>query len=203
MRLQPIDKNMRSFALAGIVSAFVGLCFIVTLTTNTVANAKPISDDGCPGDCQKSLAEAKAATAQYHIVQNAFSDGFFSTGTCVAVPGLGAMGIHFINPARMFDGQVDESQPETLLYLSDGAGGYKLLGLEYYMPVIVGGMPWFGPGPPPVPHNPAPELFGRTFDGPMPGFGPGQPWHYSLHVWAWKHNPNGMFTPFNPKLSCQ
>src|SRR5215216_1000372 len=137
MRFQLIDKTMRRLALAGIVSAFVGLSLIVTLTSNTIANARPASDDDCPGNCQSSLAKAKAATAQYQIVQNALSDGFFSTGTCVAVPGLGAMGIHFINPARMFDGQVNEAEPETLLYLPDGEGGYKLTGLEYYMPVIV------------------------------------------------------------------
>ncbi len=27
------------------------------------------------------------------------------------------------------------------------------------------------------------------------------PRHYDLHVWAWKHNPAGLFAPFNPKVS--
>jgi hypothetical protein len=31
--------------------------------------------------------------------------------------------------------------------------------------------------------------------------GPAFP-HYQLHVWVWKNNPNGMYTPFNPNVSC-
>jgi hypothetical protein len=56
--------------------------------------------------------------------------------------------------------------------------------------------------PPPSIDNPAPVLFGRTFDGPMPGHAPGMPWHYDLHVWAWEHNPAGTFSQFNPSLAC-
>ena len=25
---------------------------------------------------------------------------------------------------------------------------------------------------------------------------------YELHVWAWKHNPSGMFADWNPTVSC-
>ncbi len=30
------------------------------------------------------------------------------------------------------------------------------------------------------------------------------PNHWDLHVWAWAHNPNGMFAQFNPSpaVSC-
>ena len=28
------------------------------------------------------------------------------------------------------------------------------------------------------------------------------PTHYDLHVWVGKHNPAGIFTPFNPSLHC-
>lgn len=24
-----------------------------------------------------------------------------------------------------------------------------------------------------------------------------------LHVWVWKHNPNGMFEDWNPNVSCE
>ena len=30
----------------------------------------------------------------------------------------------------------------------------------------------------------------------------GMPVHYDLHVWLWKHNPSGVFAPFNPDASC-
>jgi len=47
-----------------------------------------------------------------------------------------------------------------------------------------------------------PSLFGQEFDGPMAGHAPGMPVHYDLHVWFWHDNPNGLFAPFNPALSC-
>jgi hypothetical protein len=28
------------------------------------------------------------------------------------------------------------------------------------------------------------------------------PTHWSLHVWLWKDNPNGLFAAFNPDVSC-
>jgi hypothetical protein len=27
--------------------------------------------------------------------------------------------------------------------------------------------------------------------------------HYELHFWLYKKNPSGMFSPFNPDVSCQ
>src|ERR687884_496863 len=65
----------------------------------------------CPDDCQEQLTTARAATAQYHDLNKALQDGFISTFECVEVPGLGAMGVHYINPARMMDLSVDASQP--------------------------------------------------------------------------------------------
>ena len=31
----------------------------------------------------------------------------------------------------------------------------------------------------------------------------GLPPLYPLHVWAWKENPNGAFTNWNPAVSCE
>ena len=50
-----------------------------------------------------------------------------------------------------------------------------------------------------------PELFGQTFDGPMAGHHPLMPTaltHYDLHVWLWKENPAGLFSPTNPDVKC-
>jgi hypothetical protein len=72
----------------------------------------------------------------------------------------------------------------------------RLVGVEYFLAIGAPGDP-IPPDPPP-----APELFGRTFDGPMEGHGPDQPPHYDLHVWAWQANPAGLFAPFNPNVIC-
>lgn len=175
------------------------------LVLKSSAQANAASGGDCTGECQEQLARAKAATAQYHNEAKALEDGFISTFHCVEAPGLGAMGIHYINPLRMMDTSVDASRPEALLFIRQNDGKMRLVGLEYVAPVMSNGAPWFGGAnnPPPVIDNPAPTLFGRSFDGPMPGHGPGEPWHYDLHVWAWRDNPRGLFFPFNPKLSCQ
>jgi hypothetical protein len=52
------------------------------------------------------------------------------------------------------------------------------------------------------PHDP-PQLHGQLFhlfDSPNRfGLDP----FYTLHVWAWKDNPNGTFTNWNPNVSCE
>jgi hypothetical protein len=154
----------------------------------TPAAAQSASPEDCPEECRRQLAEARAATAKYHDVNAALADGFIPTGPCVAVPSLGAMGIHYANFFRLFDASVNPAEPEFLLYAPDGRGGLRLVALEYFVPAYLAEEP--------------PALFGREFEGPMPGHGPGEPVHYDLHVWAWRHNPAGMFAPFNPKVGC-
>ncbi|MCA1639435.1 MAG: hypothetical protein LC768_14050, partial [Acidobacteria bacterium] len=131
---------------------------------------------------RKALASARAATARYHNVDQTIADGFVPVSPCVAVPQLGAMGIHYSNFARAGNLNLDAAEPETLLYIPDENGNLRLVGLEYVR---------FRP-----PTPPAPTLFGQEFhyDSRLGA--------YTLHVWAWRHNPSGMFAPFNPKLSC-
>ena len=51
-------------------------------------------------------------------------------------------------------------------------------------------------------HSGPPQLMGQLFhlfDSPNRF---GLPAFYTLHVWAWKDNPNGTFTNWNPDVSC-
>jgi hypothetical protein len=144
----------------------------------------------------KDLARLRQATTKYHDVNVALADGFIPTLHCIEEPGLGGMGIHFINPARIMDPAINLLEPEILLYLETN-DGMKLLGIEYMFPI--------GPPDAPIPNPapPSPVLFGRPFDGPMLGHEPGMPPHYDLHVWVWQANPDGIFAPFNPNVSCE
>jgi len=142
----------------------------------------------------KELAQVRQATTKYHDVNVALADGFIQTPACVASPD-GGMGIHFVNPARIMDPAINLLEPEILLYI-ETEDGMKLLGVEYMFAI---GAP---DAPVPNPAPPSPVLFGRPFDGPMLGHEPGMPPHYDLHVWVWQANPSGIFTQFNPKVSC-
>jgi hypothetical protein len=144
----------------------------------------------------KDLAAVRQATMKYHDVNVALADGFIRTPACVEEPGLGGMGIHFINPARLVDPEENILEPEILLYV-ETANGFKLIGVEYFYGIGAPDTPIPDPAPP------APILFGRPFDGPMEQHEPGQPPHYDLHVWVWQANPTGIFAPFNPNVSCK
>jgi len=185
-------------------SGFVvaALALIINCFAATTVFGQNISNE-CNAQCRRELANAAAATAPYHRESAALADGFTATDDCVSAPGLGAMGIHYLNIARASDLTVKASEPELLLYEPTHNGGRRLVRVEYFVPVISNGAPWFDPNnPPPVIDNAAPKLFGKTFDGPMPGHEPGMPWHYDLHVWIWKYNPSGLFAQFNPTAQC-
>jgi hypothetical protein len=154
---------------------------------------------------RSQLRQARTATARYHKLDAALADGFIQGSPCVQLPD-GAMGIHYVNFARL-DGNLDIAQPEALLYLPTRRG-LRLIGIEYISPIPVNGAPYFGCGVennscPPLNPPSAPLLYeGRPFDGPMAGHDAMMPWHFDQHVWIWSHNPSGMFFHANPKLSC-
>lgn len=142
----------------------------------------------------KDLAAVRQATAKYHNVDAAIADGYVATPACVAQPGVGGMGYHYIK-FSLVDNTISLTEPEVLLY-APSADGLRLVGVEYFLPLGAPGAP--------IPPNPpaAPVLFGRAFDGPMLGHDPDMPPHYDLHVWTWQPNPAGMFEQLNPSVVC-
>ena len=174
--------------LVSLAAAMLLLVVIVSIAYAATGVADPV--------VLKDLAQVRRATAKYHDVNAALADGFVPTPHCIAEPGLGVMGIHYVNPPRLMDSEVNILEPEILLYVESG-NGLKLVGVEY----------WFSIGAPdtpvPNPAPPSPTIFGRLLDGPMPAHEPGQPPHYDLHAWVWQANPSGIFAPFNPNVSCE
>lgn len=161
------------------------------------ANASPPDD----------LQAAKAASARYHSLGQALEAGYVQGSPCEAIPGVGGMGHHYVNPALLQDPALDPERPEVLLYAPKPNGKLQLVAVEYFAVALAntpnGPAPWFSATPPPGGFfNPAPTLFGQTFDGPMRGHNANMPWHYDLHVWLWQDNPNGLFSPWNPNVSC-
>ena len=198
------SHTTKSKPIAVAMAAAIFLSAGLALLKSSSSVRASAGGDDCDQQCLQDLSAARAATAKYHQESKAVSDGFFADAECVEVPGLGGMGIHYANPSRTNDLSVDPASPELVLYEPQADGSRRLVAVEYFVPVIVNGTPWFGPGPPPNgQYNAAPVLFGRAFDGPMPGHNPSMPWHYDLHAWIWRNNSSGMFTPFNSKVSCQ
>lgn len=128
----------------------------------------------------REITELRRATAKYHDVEVARSDGYgLPEPHCVSHPTEdAAMGYHFIKP-ELIDGSVNPTQPEVLVYEERG-GEYHLVAVEFLSTA-----------------SDPPSLFGHDFH-PFPQ--PVADW--ALHVWAWKDNPDGLFADFNPRVEC-
>lgn len=130
------------------------------------------------------LADAvRAATEKYKDPAVAVADGYVPM-PCVSGPAGGAMGMHYVNPPFLEDKVVDVAKPEALMYEPQPDGTLELLGIEF----IIFGEPTAYMG----------HLFNFTNAPNRYGLDP----FYELHVWAWRHNPDGIFADFNPSVSC-
>jgi hypothetical protein len=143
-------------------------------------------------------AGARAATARYHDISLAIADGYgeFRDAAgiaCIDQPGVGAMGVHYVNGALVGDTVLDPTRPEALVYEPRKyTGGFKLVALEY----IVFKDAWDAT------HSSPPSLFGQELMvTPSPNrFG--IPAFYALHAWLFRGNPLGQLQPWNPRVSC-
>jgi hypothetical protein len=144
-----------------------------------------------------ALGAVRGATARFHSIAVAEKSGYAlltdAQGiACIDMPGMGGMGVHWANGALVGDKKIDATHPEAMVYAPRKDGTLKLAAVEY----VVLQADWDAT------HHQPPHLFGHTFDlTPAPNrFG--LPAFYSLHAWAWKHNPAGRFSMWNPNVTC-
>ena len=168
--------------------AFSAVSLALSGCSGTPTQHDPVLDE---------LDTVAMATQKYFDVSVALADGFVPASPCESSP-AGAMGHHYVHPGRM-DGRIVLTEPEALLYIPEG-GGLRLAGVEYIVPVVLDGRPYFGSAAPDA--GPSPSIMRQTFQGPMPGHNPAMPWHWDLHVWLFSHNPAGRFAQWNSALRC-
>ena len=147
---------------------------------------------------QSNLAALRNATARFHDIDKAEAAGYtikvadLAGIECIAQPGVGVMGIHFLN-LGLLDDAVNATTPELLIYEPGRGNSLKLIAVEY----LVIQSAWEEAG-----NTSPPSLFGEEFNLTPAGNRYGLPAFYELHVWVWKPNPNGMFYEWNPNVSC-
>lgn len=174
------------------LAAIVAAAVLVTPALGTDSTGRDASLAGNNSSPSLDLARALLATARFHSVEQAEAAGYAAASPCVASP-EGGMGIHYENPALMADPALDPAHPEILDYEPKANGQLRLVALEYWRQDSDGDL---------ATSDDRPSLFGQAFDGPMPGHSPVMPVHYDLHVWLWKWNPSGLFSAWNPRVSC-
>ena len=135
---------------------------------------------------KRALASLRGATAAFHNIDKANKAGYDTPITpCWYHSELGAMGYHYGNLEYLENGEVDLLKPEALMYEPGPGGHYRLVGMEYIVPVAA----WEGEG--------NPRLLGQEYHlNQTLGL-------YTLHIWLWRNNPNGMFAAWNPKVTCE
>jgi hypothetical protein len=114
----------------------------------------PLAGYAVAASVDSDVADARAATAIYHRVGAAQAAGYGQFLGCVAEPGLGAMGIHFVNGSLAGDTILDPTKPEALVYEPQSFGRLALVATEY----IVFKAAWDAG------HASPPSLFNTTFD---------------------------------------
>jgi len=139
------------------------------------------------------IAQLRRLVAPFHDFDAAVRAGWsapitpcWTTADLPSQPGTGAMGFHWGNLAYILDGgTVNLLQPELLLYEPEKNGKLRFVGVEYIVPFT---------------DHPAtaapPTLLGHAFSQ-VPEAGV-----WGLHIWVGRENSSGIFSPWNPKVSC-
>ena len=159
---------------------------------NATHGPKPEDNRPHSAAVRHQLKVIKRATAKYRDVRLAVRDGYVPTEDCYGVKGKGVMGFHYAKPELVTDNHDDIRKPDILIYLPTEKGGRRLAAVEWYHLDADQDL---------MTDPDRPRLFDRPFEGPMI-HSPGTPVHFDLHVWLFKHNPDGVFAPFNRTARC-
>ena len=81
-------------------------------------------------------ASVRSSTAKYLSLTVAKKAGYSiladtAGNACIAEPGMGAMGVHYVKDDLVKDPAIDPKEPEALVYAPDENGRLRLAALEY------------------------------------------------------------------------
>lgn len=141
------------------------------------------------------LKVVRDSTTRFKDVSVAEAEGYSLLFGCVSGPDAGAMGMHFVNLSLVGSGVLDATRPQVVIYEPMPDGHLQLIGADFL--VIASDWDKAHPG------QGAPQLMGQLFHYFESPNRFGLPAFYTLHVWAWKENPNGAFVNWHPNVSCQ
>jgi hypothetical protein len=178
------------------------------------------------GGCQSApseptLDEVRAIAEKYRDVNVARAEGYTTDNKCVTAEmlghpsALGAMGLHYVRrdllglpaqPSPPGSGRVtgngthtDFRKPSMLVYEPQPDGSLQLVAVEN----LVFAAAWHAKTKEP------PHFHGRNYpllkDDPRTKVDEAHGWqpHYEQHLWVFRQNPNGAYSPFNPQVTCK
>lgn len=178
------------------MAALVLISFCPWRTMAQVGHEHAAAQPQQPTSAQNTLVKAiRDSTARFKDVSVAESEGYSLLFGCVSGPDAGAMGLHYVNLSLVGAGTLDAQHPQIVIYEPTPDGHLRLIGADFL--VIADQWDKAHPG------QGAPQLMGQIFHYFESPNRFGLPAFYTLHVWAWKPNPNGAFVNWHPNVSCQ
>ena len=170
---------------------------------------------------EPTLDEVRTIAEKYRDVNVAKAEGYTTDNKCVTAEmlghpeAMGTMGLHYVRrdmlglppkPAPPGSGRVsgtgthtDFRQPSMLVYEPQPDGSLELVAVEN----LVFAKAWHDKS------ESAPTFHGRTWpllkDDPSTKVDEAHGWepHYEQHLWVFRDNPNGRYSPFNPLVTCK
>lgn len=201
-QIRSINAKVRQFATqfrySVITFALLSACPVLILAQDGHSHMMESQHQGQTPDLQRRRSEllkiVREATARFRDVRQAEYEGYHLEFGCVSGPDSGAMGLHYVNDTLVGNGIIDATRPQIVLYEAQPNGDLKLTGADF----LVLAKTWDKKHP-----GETPQLMGQIFHYFESPNRFGLPAFYTLHVWAWKENPNGAFVNWHPNVSCQ
>ena len=192
MKIARFDRQLQFSIIALFIMGFWPSCILAQDAHAQMLNAQHdmTADQSKAGALLKIVRDS---TARFQDVAAAEAEGYALQFGCVSGHDSGAMGLHFVNGALVNSGIIDATHPQIVIYEPTASGRLRLIGADF----LVLADSWNAK------HSGPPELMGQLFhlfDAPNRF---GLPAFYTLHVWAWKDNPNGAFVNWHPNVKCE
>jgi hypothetical protein len=169
--------------------SIIALVFVGFSTAGAVAQHAPANNS----QANDLLDAVRNATQRFQNVEVAEHEGYALQFGCVSGDTEGAMGLHFVNGKLVNSGVIDVNRPQIVIYEQLSDGTFQLVGADYLVVADI----WNAS------HSSPPQLMGQLFHLFEAPNRFGLPSFYTLHVWAWKPNPNGAFVNWHPDVSCE
>ena len=192
MKIGPLATQIQHSVMAFFLLA---VCPGSALPQNRHSHAETAQAPSLTASQSALLKAVRDNTERFKDVSVAEAEGYSLLFGCVSGPDSGAMGLHYVNMKLVGLGVVDAKRPQIIIYEPMPDGHLQLIGADFL--VIANAWDQAHPG------QGAPQLMGQLFHYFESPNRFGLPAFYTLHVWAWKENPNGAFVNWHPNVSCQ
>lgn len=197
----------------------VGAVALAAIATACTSQSPPPPSAGTVAAGEPDLAAVRKATERFMDVNIALAEGYIrdpfdlcDTAEMMGRPTtLGAMGVHYFKPDVLgitgppnpkVNGtgiHTDFLTPSILIYEPQEDGSLQLVAVENL--AFEAAWKRAGNSAPPTFHGVSYNYMADDPATPADDAHQFEP-HYDRHVWIYRENPNGVFAPFNPNVSC-